>query len=241
MGRPSTRRAAGCTLSASHAGRAAQSAAKEWLLKHIVVIGAGGHARVVADIIRLTGEYRLRGFIDGINPDRHDEELEGSRVLGGYDMLDDLITVGVTHAAIAIGDNDARLQLAQRAFELGYTLPVLAHKQAIIAAGVLFEPGCVVCAGAVLNPGVQLGAHVIINTAATVDHDSFVDTAAHIGPGAHLAGHVRVGRAAIVGIGAAVISRITIGDRAIVGAGAAVVHDVAAGQTVVGVPARPLP
>lgn len=194
---------------------------------------------MVADIIRLTGEFRLHGFIDGIDPNRHGEEFEGMRVLGGYEVLDDLLEEGITHAAIAIGDNDARLQLAQQALDLGYTLPVLAHKRAIIAAGVQVEPGCVICAGAVLNPSVRIGAHVIINTAATVDHDSVVDTGAHIGPGAHLAGHVQVGRAATIGIGAAVISRISIGERAIVGAGAAVVNDVEPGQTVVGVPARP--
>ena len=209
-------------------------------MKHIVVIGAGGHARVVADIIRLTGEYRLRGFIDGVNTDRHDEEFEGSRILGGHDMLADLIGVGVTHAAIAIGDNQARAQLAEAALEFGYALPVLAHRSAIIAAGVLFEPGCVVCAGAILNPGVKLGRNVIINTAASVDHECLIEDNVHIAPGAHLAGNVRVRAGAFIGVGASVTARIDIGEGAVVGAGAAVVQDVGDGQTVGGVPARVL-
>ena len=209
-------------------------------MSDIVVVGAGGHARVVADVIRLRGDYLIRGFVDGAHPDRRGREFEGSEVLGGDDQLTALRAEGVRYAAVAVGDNAARLRIAEQLQNLGYELPALIHPDATVAASVRVGAGTVVFARAVVNPATTLGRVVIINTAASVDHDCDIGDAVHIAPGAHLAGEVRVGPGALIGVGSAVRPRITIGRGATVGAGAAVVADVAAETTVGGVPARVL-
>jgi UDP-N-acetylbacillosamine N-acetyltransferase len=206
----------------------------------ILVLGAGGHARVVIDIIRLLGGYRVVGFLDEIHPDRYGTAYEGGTILGGADLLAEL-GARVKHAVVAIGDNEARMRLAAAALQHGYQLPVLIHPAAVIASSVDIGAGSVVGAGAVINPATSVGANVIINTGATIDHDCAIEEGVHIGPGVHIGGHVKVGRAALFGVGSAVRPWTSIGAGATVGVGAAVVADVPAGCTVAGVPARVLP
>lgn len=206
----------------------------------ILVLGAGGHARVVADIIRLLGSFRVVGFLDEIHPHRYGAAYEGATILGGADLLAELGT-RVQHAVVAIGDNEARMRLAAAAIRHGFELPVLVHPTAIIASSVAVGAGSVVGAGVVINPATTIGANAIINTGATVDHDCVIEDGVHIGPGVHIGGHVQVGRAALFGVGSAVKPWTSIGAGATVGVGAAVVADVPAGCTVAGVPARVLP
>ena len=210
-------------------------------MNDIVIVGAGGHARVVADVIRLSGAYHIRGFLDNQSPQRRGQSYEGSQILGGEEMLARLREDGVTHAAVAIGDNAARLRTCEELRQHGYELPALVHPRAIIAAGVKVGDGSVVFAGAIINSASSIGRVAIINTAATIDHDCVLGDAVHIAPGAHLAGSVSVEQCALVGVGAAVRPGIRIGRNAVVGVGAAVVNDVAAGTTVIGVPARVMP
>ena len=209
-------------------------------MNEIIIMGAGGHARVVADVIRLTGAYQIRGFLDSENAERHGETYEGSRILGGADLLPGLLAEGVSHAAVAIGDNEARVRIGAELEGLGYQLPVLVHPAATVANTARLDAGTVVCARAVINPATTVGRLVIINTAATVDHDCVIEDGVHVAPGVHIAGWVKIESGALVGVGAAVRPHITIGQRAVVGAGAAVVGDVEPGATVAGVPARVL-
>jgi UDP-N-acetylbacillosamine N-acetyltransferase len=210
-------------------------------LNDIIIVGAGGHARVVADVIRLLGAYRIRGFLDSQNPERHGEGYEGSDIIGGEELLGSLREGGVTHAAVAIGDNEARLRVGEALQQQGYQVPALVHPAATVAAGVQIGAGSVVFAGAIINSATTIGRVAIINTAASVDHDCVIGDAVHIAPGAHLAGAVTVEQGALIGVGAAVRPGLRIGRNAIVGVGAAVVRDVAAGATVIGVPAREMP
>ena len=204
----------------------------------IIVIGAGGHARVVADVIRLSGEFELRGFLDTKRSDRHEEPFEGSRVLGGDELIDELRDNVVNTAFVAIGDNVARTRIGEDLLQRGFELAVLVHPSAVVAPGVSLAPGTLLCAGTIINPGAVIGKHAIINTAASVDHDCQIGAGVHIAPGAHLGGHVTVGAGTLIGLGASIKPGVTIGERAVVGVGAAVVNDVADEQTVVGVPAR---
>jgi UDP-perosamine 4-acetyltransferase len=204
----------------------------------IIVIGAGGHARVVADVIRLSGQFQLHGFLDQSHPERYGREYEGVRILGGDDLLPQLLQRGVRHATVAIGDNRARQRIGQQLIELGFQLPPLVHARATVASSVQLGAGTVVFAGAVINPATRIGEHVIINTGATIDHDCVIGAAAHIAPGVHIAGEVTVGERTLIGVGAAIKPQIRIGRDVTVGVGAAVVDDVANGTTVVGVPAR---
>jgi UDP-N-acetylbacillosamine N-acetyltransferase len=207
-------------------------------VKDIVIVGAGGHARVVLDVIRQTAGFNARGFIDTLKLDRHNTMHEGLPVFAGDDVLEQLRGDGIEYAVVAIGDNLARQEMAERLGRADFTLATLAHPSAIIANGVALGAGTVIFAGVIINPSTYIGDNVILNTGCTIDHDCVIENAAHIGPGVHLAGHVTVGERALVGVGAAVKPNVRIGNDATIGVGAAVISDVARGVTVVGVPAR---
>jgi sugar O-acyltransferase (sialic acid O-acetyltransferase NeuD family) len=199
----------------------------------LAILGAGGHAKVVAATATACG-YELVGFLDD-DSKKWTTELQGIPVMGPMDMA---LRLGFWPAIQGVGSNEMRLQLARRFASLEWVSVV--HPTASMHASVRIGPGTVVFAGTVLQPDSRIGAHVIINTAATVDHDCIVGDYSHLAPGVHLAGHVRVGTGVFLGIGAVVVPRVTIGDWAVVGAGAVVTRDVLDRSTVVGVPARPV-
>ena len=201
----------------------------------ILILGAGGHGKAVADLLLTHGGFDVAGFVDGA-PKR--TQLLGLPVLGDESQLAVLAGQGVSLAHPAIGDNATRLAAAGRLSAAGFILPSLAHPAAVIGHGARIGDGAVVLARAVIGPEAEIAALALINTGAIVEHDCVVGEAAHIGPGAVLAGGVRVGAGALIGAGAVVRPGLVIGAGAVVGAGAAVVEDVAPGATVMGVPAR---
>jgi UDP-N-acetylbacillosamine N-acetyltransferase len=206
--------------------------------KRLIIWGASGHALVVADIIRLSGEYRICGFIDDYNPVETGAAFQGVPIFSDRNCLEHLKSEGLTHAIVGIGDCKVRLSLANWLRSSGLSLAKAIHPKAVVASGVEIGDGSVIAAGAVVNPGVTIGENVIVNTCASVDHECELADGAHICPGSHLAGRVKVGRAAWVGIGSSVKDRITIGEGAMIGAGAVVVHDIPDGMLAYGVPAR---
>lgn len=204
----------------------------------VVIWGASGHGLVVGDILQLTGEYTIVGFLDSINLERKGESFSGGRILGGIELLDTLHYDGVTHIIFGIGDCLARLRLADIVKIKGYELATAIHPNSIIAKDVTIGAGTVIAAGAVINPGVRIGENVIINTMSSVDHNSVILDGVHISPGVHVAGNVNVGRGTWVGIGSAIIDHICVGASSIIGAGSVIVNDVPDNVVVFGVPGK---
>jgi UDP-N-acetylbacillosamine N-acetyltransferase len=204
----------------------------------LLIWGASGHARVVADIIRLTGKFEITGFIDNIDPSRHGSEFCGAEVLGGQEKLGQFHNMGNRHIILGFGNCEARLTLSIVVQELGFELANAIHPKAILAQDIAIGGGSVIMAGAVINPGTIVGENVIINTSSSVDHDCHIENGAHIGPGAHLGGGVTIGQASWIGIGAVIKDKIKIGKGAIIGAGAVVLTDIPDGVVAFGVPAK---
>jgi UDP-N-acetylbacillosamine N-acetyltransferase len=204
----------------------------------LIVWGASGHAKVVADIARLTG-WEVVGFLDDVDPGRRGREFFGALVLGRYQ---DVLAAGAfadgTALALGVGDNAARLARAREALAAGLELPCLMHPSAVRADSALFGAGCVVAAGALLNPDVRVGDAGLVNTGAGVDHDGVIGAGAHIAPQAVLAGGVRVGERSLVGVGAVVLPRVAIGHDVTVGGGSTVTRDLPDGVVAIGSPAR---
>lgn len=206
--------------------------------KKLVLWGASSHARVVADIVRLRGDYEIVGFLDDVNLNRRQTEFCGATILGGIEQLETLKAQNVTHLLMAFGNNRRRLSLASLARAKGYELATAIHPMTAIAGDVQVGEGTVVMAGAVVNAGTTIGANAIINTLSCVEHECVIHDGVHISASARLGGNVIVGNAASIEIGATVGSRVVIGADAVVGAGAVVLRDIPEGVLAYGVPAR---
>jgi UDP-N-acetylbacillosamine N-acetyltransferase len=204
----------------------------------LAIWGAGGHALVVADIIRLNDDYEVVGLLDDLDPERHRADLYGTTILGGREKIDLLQGEGIRHLIFGFGDCTARLRLSEFVRAQGFSLATAIHPKAIVAADVSIGAGTVVAAGAVINPGCKIGENVIVNTSASIDHECVIADGAHVGPGARLAGRVVVERAAWIGIGAIVIERVRIGANSLIGAGGVVLNDIPDGVLAYGNPTK---
>lgn len=203
----------------------------------VVVVGAGGHARVIASLLACRPDLRVAGVLDRTR--EHLGETVGAlTVIGDFASLDSLAGTGIAGAILALGDNAERAAFGARCQALGLDLVSLVHPSALIEADVVVPAGAVIAARVVAATGVRLGTGCIINTGAIIDHESSIGDYAHVAPGCCLAGRVRVGRGAFVGIGARVAEKRMIGDRSIVGAGAVVVSDIPDDVIAYGVPAK---
>jgi sugar O-acyltransferase (sialic acid O-acetyltransferase NeuD family) len=203
----------------------------------ILLLGAGGHGKAIADLRLAGGRYEVAGFVDA---EPKASQVLGLPVLGDESLLIALAGQGIALAHPAVGHNAQRLAAAARLRAAGFALPSLTHTAALIGHGAKLGQGAAILARAVIGPEAEIGALALINTGAIVEHDCVVEEAGHIGPGAVLAGGVRVGAGALIGAGAVVRPGINIGAGAVIGAGAAVVENIAPGARVAGVPARPV-
>ncbi|MEF3365150.1 acetyltransferase [Methylocystis sp. 9N] len=205
------------------------------VLAPIVIIGSGGHAKVVIELARATGLFEVVGCTD---PEPGARAVLGAPILGADDILPNLLERGVRAAAVALGANHVRARVIAKLHALGFELPALIHPRATISPSAVIGAGSVVMAGVVVNADARIGAGCIINTGATIDHDANIGQCVHIAPGSTLAGCVTIGDRTFLGAGTVVIPNIEIGADVIVGAGAVVVRPIAANAKAYGVPAR---
>ncbi len=203
----------------------------------IIIVGAGGHAKVVADALLAAGAT-VAGLVDAA-PAATARHVLGLPVLG-----DDQVVLGRPTDALILangvgstGQPSARVRVFDSFRARGFRFATVVHPASVIGRDVELAEGAQVMAGAVVQPGCHIGVNAIVNTGAAIDHDCRIGAHAHVAPGAVLAGGVTVGDRAHIGAGAVVIQNITVGPDAVVGAGAVVVHDVSDGMRVVGVPA----
>lgn len=199
-------------------------------MKQLVIIGASGHGKVVADIAKKNG-YEKIIFLD---------DNETLSECGGYPVIgrSDCFAKYDCDIFVAIGNAKIRQGLQERLEEAKKNIPVLIHPDAVIAEDITIGVGTVVVAGAVINPGSSVGKGCIINTCSSIDHDCRVRDYVHVSVGAHLAGTVTVGDRTWIGVGAVVSNNLEITSDCIIGAGAIVVRSIRESGIYKGVPAK---
>lgn len=200
----------------------------------MVVIGAGGHAKVVVELARSCG-FEVVGCLDADDTPRL---VVGAPVIGKDEMAASLLSDGVRFAALGIGSNRVRERISVELEALGFTLPALISPNAVVSPSAEVERGAIVMPCAVLNAECRIGPFGIVNTSASVDHDCRLGIAVHVAPGSRIAGSVVIGDRAMIGVGSAVAPGVTIGADATLGAGATAIHDIPSNTIAVGTPAR---
>lgn len=200
----------------------------------VLIIGAGGHAKVVADIL-LAMRQDVLGYVDD-DPLLWGHSYLGLPVLGPIELLS---VLEFDRVVCAIGANRVRHTLVERFSSIvnGRWINAI-HPQAVIGRGVQLHEGVVIAAGVVVCVDTEIREHSIINTGSSVDHDCCIGAYAHVAPGSHLAGGVRVGEGSLLGVGVSVIPNITVGEWTVIGAGATAVSDIPPNVVARGTPAR---
>ncbi|MGG4287965.1 acetyltransferase [Priestia megaterium] len=199
----------------------------------LLILGAGGHGKVVSEIAQLMKQWEEISFLD----DREDiSEVSGIPIVG---KLADLAALRseYEYAFVAIGSNTARFKWTEKLSHHGFKIPILIHPSSTVSTKSLIEEGTVIMAGAVINPDTRIGRSCIINTASTIDHDCLLQDGVHTSPGTHLGGTVKVGERTWICIGATIVNNIDIGCDSVIAAGAVVTKDVPSNVLVAGVPA----
>ena len=205
--------------------------------KKLVLLGGGGHCKVVLEVLEKLGDYEVHGVSD--LPERVSQQI-----LTGYkiDMVDSDLEVlypKVKYAFVSHGESlDLRRRLFGLARGIGYDLPALVSPEALVSAYSQVGYGTLVMSHVVINPSSKIGSNVILNTGAIVEHDAEIGDHSHIGPGAVLCGRVHVGEMTLVGANSVIIPGVRVGDNVVLGAGSVVVRDVPDNVSMAGNPAR---
>lgn len=205
-------------------------------MEKIIIIGGGGHARVLIDMLQLSGQEIL-GYTDLENFG----DLEDVAYLGRDEDLKTKYPSGRIKLVNGIGS--VRLPVQRRAIyekfkKLGYTFLTVQHPKAVVARNVRIGEGAQIMSGAIINPGTEIGNNVIINTSASVDHDCKIGDHTHVAPGVTISGGVTIGQSNHIGIGANIIQGIHIGERNVIGAGTLVLRNVGSEETIFGIPGQ---
>ncbi|RUM39466.1 MAG: transferase [Desulfobulbus sp.] len=207
--------------------------------KKIVIMGAGGHARVVADVIQHEGRFQLVGLIDSFQ--QAGNVCFGCTVLGGEDDLPELCRKNsISGIFVAVGDNYLRQIITDRILTRLPDLEIITtvHPSAFLGSGVALGEGTVIMPGALVISGSRIGRGCLVNTGSSLDHDSTMEDWSSLGPGAVSGGNVHIRQRTAVSLGARINHGITIGQDCVIGTGSVVVTDIEDGVVAYGVPCR---
>ena len=209
-------------------------------VEKVVIWGATGPALVVEDIFRLQAEYEIAGYLDNLDPERKGEHFGGATVLGGEEILGDLLKSGVRNMIFAFANGPTKLKLAEAVKARGFTLVSAIHPSACIARTATIGAGTVVRSQVAVGPQTRIGENCILGYGVSVSHDCTVGDGVHISSGANIAGGTRIGRNAWIAVGVNIIDNKTIGENTTVGAGSLVVNDLPDNVIAYGSPAKPV-
>ena len=201
----------------------------------LLIVGAGGHGKVVADTALMSGNWSEIAFLDDKYPLLN--SIHDWPVLGTLNEVEEF-SLEYSDCVVAIGSSSLRMELIKKYLKRGYSLPAIIHPASSVSSFVSLGAGCVVFAKTVINSDSKIGDGCILNTGVIVDHDCELGEGVHLAPGVNLAGGVCIGHRSLMGVGSSVIPQIVIGQNVIAAAGSVVTQDIGDNCTVAGVPAK---
>ncbi|MHA7117641.1 acetyltransferase [Aerococcus viridans] len=199
----------------------------------LIIIGASGHGKVVAEIAQLNETYKKIYFMDDYS---EKSSFHGLKILGPANNLHHY--KDKADIFVAIGNNSVRKYKIEKLLEENYSVPILIHPNAVISHSTNIGKGTVVMAGVIINASVEIGLGVIVNTNSTIDHDSIIGNYTHISPGVSIAGTVKLGDEVWIGINSTIINNINVLDNILIGAGGLVIKDLVDSGVYVGTPVK---
>lgn len=208
-------------------------------MKQIILIGGGGHCKVVINAIRLDNQYEITGIID--LKEKTGNTIAGVPVIGDDTDLIKYISKGIKLCFITVGSTgnpSLRIKLFNNAKKTGLIFPNIIHPRAIISDSVDMGEGNFIGPGVIINPDAKVGDGCIINTGAIIEHDCKINDFVHIAPGVTLSGGVEIGKNSHIGTGTSVIQYLTIGENTIIGAGSTVVKNIGDNMVAYGNPSK---
>ena len=202
-------------------------------MENIILVGFGGHAKSVADTIEQSGVFHIVGYTD-MRPTNHNSNYKW---LGSDEVLEKYYVLGIRYAFVSIGymgNCDLRDKLYSVVKAIGYQLPVIIDKSAVIARDAEIGEGTYIGKGAIINAVSNIGKMCIINSGVLVEHESIIEDYCHVAVRATLCGNVHIGNHVFIGANATIIQGINVGEKSIVGAGSVVLSDVPNQKTIYG-------
>ena len=206
--------------------------------KKIVLIGGGGHCKVVISILKKLDNFEIAGIVDNY---KAGSLISGIKIIGTDDDLRDIYKSGIHYALITVGstkDNTKRYLLFNMAKEIGYKFPVIISPEAIVDKSVKIDEGTVIMPGSIINIDSSIGKNCIMNSGAIIEHDCKIGDHCHIAPGVHVSGAVKIDKLSFIGIGTTIIQGIKIGENVTIGAGSVIIKDIPDNVIAVGNPAK---
>jgi sugar O-acyltransferase (sialic acid O-acetyltransferase NeuD family) len=207
-------------------------------VEKLLVIGTGGHAKIVIDIIESAKKYEIIGIT---TKDENLTEFYGYPVLGNDDILMSYKDKGINNVALGVGgyrDNELRTKIYNRIKSQGFNAVNIVHPTAVICSGCSIGEGSVIFPGVVINTEVKIGTNVIVATSSSIDHETVIEDNVLISAGVTVGGACTIKSGTLIGLGAKIISGITIGNNVLIGAGSVVVKDLIEVGTYIGIPAK---
>lgn len=207
-------------------------------MKKIVLVGGGGHCKVIIDIIKSTNEYEIVGVTDN---NKIGEKLLDVPIIGNDDMLPELFKSGVKNAFVSLGalnNIEVRDKIYNKLKNVGFNIPKLIHNKAVVSPYTEIHDGTCIMAGAIVNAGAVINENCIINTSSVIEHDCIIGRNTHVSPRSCIAGGCSIGENSHIGAGCCIIQGINIGSNVVIGAGAVVLKDIKDHVTAVGIPAK---
>jgi len=204
----------------------------------IVLIGGGGHCKVVISILKKLNNFEISGIVDNY---KAGSLISRIKIIGTDDDLRDIYKSGIHYALITVGsikENIKRYRLFNMVREIGYKFPVIISPEAIVDKSIRIDEGTVIMPGSIINIDSSIGKNCIINTGAIIEHDCKIEDHCHIAPGVHISGAANIGELSFLGIGATMIQGIKIGKNVTIGAGSVVIKDIPDNVIAVGNPPK---